>query len=360
MSNRVREQRVRLGLGQAELAERAGVPRQTVGAIESGRHSPSVDAALRLAGALGVSVETLFSVGEVPVADVPVLSPGAVGSPVVVGRVGDRRVYAPVRHLLSADAWGIADGYVGPEGLEIEDDIDDSGLVVAGCDPLLGLVTSVLERRRAPRVVPVHLSTGDAIRALTDGTVHGVVVHGPRGAMPTPPVSVRRWQFASWRVGVASPSRRGVVSIEELAQRRCRTAQREEGAGTQRALVRALAEVGATELPGPRVSGHIEAARHVVAGLPAGITMEAAAAAFALGFLPLETHHSELWIDRRFVDHRGAEALVSALSEQTLVRRAARLPGYDVARIGTELPATTGHATTGRATRGRATTGRAS
>jgi hypothetical protein len=231
----------------------------------------------------------------------------------------------------------VADGFLGPCGVELLGEVDESGLVVAGCDPLLGLAASLLERRRGPRVVPVHLSTGAAVSALAHGRVHGVVVHGPAGSLPMPPVDVRRWRFCSWRVGIASPPRRGVSSVEQLALRRLRTAQREESAGTQGALVRALAAVGATGLPGPRVDSHVDAARHVVAGLPAGITMEAAACAFGLRFLPLETHHSELWIDAQHMDHRGAVALVSVLSDAVLVNRAARLPGYDLDRMGTEV-----------------------
>jgi transcriptional regulator with XRE-family HTH domain len=337
LENTVRVERLRLGLGQLELAERAGVTRQLVGAIEAGRHSPSVDAALRIAGVLGVSVEALF---RGPANDVAVGESGVLGSPVVVGRVGERRVHQPVRHLLSSDSWAVADGFVGPDGVQLFDESDESGFVVAGCDPLLGMAAAVLDRMRGPRVVPMHLSTGAAVSALHNGVVHGVVVHGLARSLPKPPVDVRRWRFASWRVGVALAPRRagsGVSSIAELAERRVRTAQREDGAGTQRALVRALTAVGSQGLPGPRVDGHVDAARHVVAGLAAGITMEAAACAFGLGFLPLETHHSELWIDAKHLHHRGAAALVSVLCDSAFGDRAARLPGYDVARIGTEV-----------------------
>ena len=196
----------------------------------------------------------------------------------------------------------------------------------------------MLERRRGPIVVPVHLSTGAAVSALSKGVVHGVVVHGRKGTLPKPPFNVRRWRFASWQVGVASSaSRREAMTIEQMAERKLRTAQREDGAGTQRALQRALTAVGAPGLPGPRVDGHIDAARHVVAGIPAGITMEAAARAFGLEFLPLETHQSELWIDARYADHKGAIALVSLLCDNALVSRAQRLPGYEINHMGTEV-----------------------
>src|SRR3954451_11366847 len=92
--DRLRESRTAAGLTQAELARRAGVSRGLVTAIETGRHVPAVDAALRLASALGESVETLFAEAsrEVPVA---VLERGALEGRVVrAARVGDAVVVA--------------------------------------------------------------------------------------------------------------------------------------------------------------------------------------------------------------------------------------------------------------------------
>jgi putative transcriptional regulator len=48
-------------LTQQELADRVGVTRQTILAIERGRYNPSVGLALRLAAVFGVPVEVLFS-----------------------------------------------------------------------------------------------------------------------------------------------------------------------------------------------------------------------------------------------------------------------------------------------------------
>jgi putative transcriptional regulator len=45
---------------QQELAERVGVTRQTIVAIERGSYNPSVGLALRLADVFGVPVEALF------------------------------------------------------------------------------------------------------------------------------------------------------------------------------------------------------------------------------------------------------------------------------------------------------------
>ncbi len=45
---------------QADLAERIGVTRQTVIAIEKGRYSPSLEMAFRIAQALGVKLDDVF------------------------------------------------------------------------------------------------------------------------------------------------------------------------------------------------------------------------------------------------------------------------------------------------------------
>lgn len=45
---------------QAELAERIGVTRQTVIAIEQGRYSPSLEVAFKIARALGVALDDVF------------------------------------------------------------------------------------------------------------------------------------------------------------------------------------------------------------------------------------------------------------------------------------------------------------
>src|ERR1700737_1207481 len=48
------------GLSQRELSGAAGITRQAVGAIESGRTQPGVGIALALARTLGTTVEELF------------------------------------------------------------------------------------------------------------------------------------------------------------------------------------------------------------------------------------------------------------------------------------------------------------
>jgi putative transcriptional regulator len=60
LANRLKEERERLGLTQAELAARVGVSRKTVNTVENRVFTPSALLALKLAAALEVSVEQLF------------------------------------------------------------------------------------------------------------------------------------------------------------------------------------------------------------------------------------------------------------------------------------------------------------
>ena len=62
MRNDVRDLRQAADLTQAVLAERLGVTRQTVIAIEQGRYDPSLPLAIRIAQLFGRAVEEVFHV----------------------------------------------------------------------------------------------------------------------------------------------------------------------------------------------------------------------------------------------------------------------------------------------------------
>jgi putative transcriptional regulator len=58
--NRLRDERSRLGITQAELAQMVGVSRKTINTVENGVFVPSTLLALKLAQAIGKRVEELF------------------------------------------------------------------------------------------------------------------------------------------------------------------------------------------------------------------------------------------------------------------------------------------------------------
>lgn len=60
MKNRVKEFRKQLKLTQDELAQKLGVSRQTINAIENNKYNPTLELAIKTAKFLEVPVEQLF------------------------------------------------------------------------------------------------------------------------------------------------------------------------------------------------------------------------------------------------------------------------------------------------------------
>ena len=61
MKNRLRELRSERNWSQADLAERAGVSRQTINAIETEKYDPSLPLAFKIARLFKLPIEEIFS-----------------------------------------------------------------------------------------------------------------------------------------------------------------------------------------------------------------------------------------------------------------------------------------------------------
>ena len=332
----LRRIRTGAGLSQADLALAAGLSRGLVGAVETGRHRPSVDAALALAGALGVSVEELF--GPATPRERPIFSTPPDGAPVLVGRVGDVLVYDGLPdHGVAGLHWRAPDGVTRDGRLELFDGVRAAGFVVAGCDPALGLAAELLPDRGPARLLAVAASSAAALEALGREVVHAVVVHGTRLVPAQSQSDLRRIHMARWEVGLTA--RRG-TALEVGRARRVTVARRDPGAESQRALERALRDAGdpARPLRGPLATGHLDAARLVTLGAAElGVTMRPAATAFGLSFLALEEHEVQLWVAPEWWDHPGVQALLDEIASRAFRRRLGHLGGYDLARAGALL-----------------------
>jgi len=64
MKNNIRVERAILRMTQQQLAERIGVTRQTINAIEAGKYVPSTVLALKMAAVFGKSVNEVFQLEE--------------------------------------------------------------------------------------------------------------------------------------------------------------------------------------------------------------------------------------------------------------------------------------------------------
>src|SRR5262249_28933671 len=134
--------RITRGWSQAELASRCGVSRTEISGIETGRLVPSVTVALKLAAVLGESVDALFGDGGSSTAETWAWAND---------REDERRFWhASVRGqtllypfeptaagVLPHDAVRSSGGTV----QRVTSDVRaDRTLVLAGCDPMVGLL----------------------------------------------------------------------------------------------------------------------------------------------------------------------------------------------------------------------------
>jgi len=294
LSTRLRALRAKAGWTATALASAVGLSRQAYAAIEAGRSVPATDTALRLARALGTSVEALFSLVDAPAA------PSVRAREV---KVGGRTVAVPLQP---------SHGLVGAGRRR--------AVVVAGCDP----ATPVLGGRLGSTdLLWTPCSSTEAIRRLAEGEVHVAGTH----LLDTPALLAERVPFpceivhvAVWTQGliVAAGNPLGLADAADLV--RARLVNREPGAGS-RWLVEArlrAAGVPTTRVAGwsTAAAGHLAVADAVAAGLAdVGVGVQAAAAARGLGFVPWEEEAYRLVIPRHLLDDPGVAELLAALRQ---------------------------------------------
>ncbi|MEL6348502.1 MAG: substrate-binding domain-containing protein [Myxococcota bacterium] len=352
LHNQINAHRERLGLSQRALADRVGVSRQAINAIEAGRQVPSTGLALLLARTLGCAVEDLFTLPDAVMA-VTLASDPAIGGRVVLGRVADRWI----AHPISLDATVAADGIFSGAGGTVKLLHDPSGLarnvLVAGCAPLLGALSRrISDRYHDARLSWIAASSHRALTMLRDGLVHvaGLHLSGVQGRDENRAAVQRAFpgqrmliiNLTRWRQGliVASGNPLALRRASDLLRDGVRCARREDGAGATR-LIRSLlaAEGAAGALSGPRAGGHVELARFIRYGIAdAGVAIEGVALERGLDFIPFSEERFDLVVHADAARRPPIARLLDALDARNFRAEVSNLPGYD----GT----ITGHVTT--------------
>jgi molybdate-binding protein/DNA-binding XRE family transcriptional regulator len=359
----VRGARLARGMTQDELARRAGLSRQALGAIESGAYQPGVGVALALARELGHSVEALFGTP----AEASQLEADWTGSSsgpasarrgaVALGRVGGRLVAVPQPQpaLRLAPAAGVlehaARGRARVAAFRTREEIDAT-LLVAGCDPAVTILADWVGRHRpATTLAPITHTSRAALAALLEGRVHAAGVHlGDRKGGEYNLVAVRETlkrrravmvNFARWELGLGV--RRGnpleLRSIADLARPGVRIANREMGSGARLVLDQALAELKIAPHRitdyGREFSGHLEVAAAIAAGdAETGLTLRVAAEAWGLDFIAVREERYDLVILQREMDSPPVRAMLDALNSGSFASEVSQLCAYDTARMG--------------------------
>ena len=356
------------GMSQAELARRAGVSRQALGAIEAGVYQPSVSVALSLAHELGETVESLFGKSNEPKSSEinaawprrEVLSKDGPLRRLALGRVGGRIVAVPQRTACLAllPAAGTVERTAGSRaavltfhsGAEI-----DSTLLLAGCDPAVAILIEWMARTGSRvGVVALPCSSGKALASLAEGSVHAAGVHlrDPKsGDYNFAPVRraigrrrMRLVNFARWEVGLVTSqgNPRGIRNFCDLARPDVRIVNRDRGSGARQVLDEAFAEASLNPevIAGYRyeVGGHLDVASAVHAGYAdAGVTIRVAAEAYGLSFIPLREERYDLAILETELQRRPVMRMLEVLNSRRFACEVAQLCAYDTTRMGEEL-----------------------
>ncbi len=352
---------------QTALAEAAGVSRQAYAAIERSVATPSTEVALRLAVALGSTIEALFRLPDQPrlalQARLTESAPTAQTGPVLanVERVGGQWTARPhggsALHPAISRSFPVANGVIldgsDPSSATVEllEAPDRDAVVVTGCDPAMSIVAAHL--RSQGIVLAWHeMGSKASLAGLAAGHAHIAGCHlldEASGLYNTPwverslPFPATVVTFAVWDQGivVAPGNPKQVRGVEDLARPGLFMVNREEGSGSRALLDAGLARAG---IPAASVAGyhrvatsHLSVAEAVGMGFAdAGIAVRAAAIALGLGFVPLGQERYDLVIPDRFLNLPEIQRLLSSLRDPALRRRIELLGGYDVASMGME------------------------
>ncbi len=346
-------------LSQSELARRAGISRQALGAIEAGVYRPGVGVALALARELGSSVEALFAApAENESVEAQLISgalrPVAPHTRVALARIGGRIIATPQRvsSLRLSSAGGVLASAGGSRAQIVSfrsREQIESTLLVAGCDPAVAILGDWMTRQRAAiELIAIRSSSRGALDALKANRVHAAGIHlrASHGDYNVGPA--RRFlkqrdavlvNFARWEIGLAVSTRSRIGSADDLARRGIRIVNREPGSGARLALDDSIRRAGiaARKIDGysHELDGHLEVAFAIASGqADAGPSIRLAAEAYGLGFVPIREERYDFVIQRRELDTPPVTAMLEALNSSRFSRELATLCGYDTKLTG--------------------------
>src|SRR5271165_2207566 len=245
IENYLREHRARRGWSQEEMARRAGLSRAGISAIETDRLVPSAAAALALAAALECRVEDLFRLRR-QASNLPEWAWPSGQEPC---RYWAAELHGVVRlYPTEPTAIGMIphDGIFGPDASGENTARDPRRtLVMACCDPAVGLLAAALGATAGVRLLALQRPSRAALELLGQGLVHAAGIHLSRADEPGGNGSVVRGKLgagysllriARWEEGIALAPERAVPSIRAAVRSDLRWIGREDGSGARQCL----------------------------------------------------------------------------------------------------------------------------
>lgn len=347
------------GLSQIELADRAGIKRQAIYDMETGKYVPNTMLALRLSKELGCTVEELFILDESPEEQSVTMvekSEDACAR-VSVARVRDRLIAYPLDgKWLFNEGFQAADGFLTPGSKHFEFikncTEQKKKVFLLGCDPAFSLLGAHASRwQEDARVQCRFASSRLALERLGAGDAHvaGTHLHSPsrddsnivfakKILLGTKAIVVA---FSLFEEGlmVAPGNPLKIEGVADLTNRGVRFVNRENGAALRILLDDRLAQAG---ISGDSITGydsllpnHSRCAQAVSFHIAdAALGLRAVAAAYGLDFVPLETVRCDLVIPSDLLEFAGIKILLDVLQTRSLHKEIAALPGYDASCTG--------------------------
>jgi len=328
------------GWSQGELADRAGIPRTTLGAIEGRRLTPSVTAALAVARALDCAVEDIF--GDGAGTREWAWTPAVFQARYWEARVGSRLLAYPVESLainaFPHDGLASATGELRGEGTLAADT-----LVIASCDPAAGLLAAELARSSGVRLLVIERGGLKALDLLQRGLVHAAGLHFSTMDHPERNHEIvqreagagyQLLRAAAWSEGLALAVPERFRTTSALVRGDETWALRETGSAARDCLDDLFGRRRPPE--GRVVSGHAAVAGSIRAGWAgAGVCVQLSAVEAGLSFRPLRTEFLDLCVAESNLEDHRVRALLCALRSRGHRRVIAELPGYDSSGTGT-------------------------
>ena len=196
----VHQRREAHGWSQTELATRSGLSRTGISAIETGRSAPSTAAALALAAALGGRVEDLFALAATSDRE----TVWAWDPPRADARFWEARCSGRVlRYAVEPTAAGTLphDGRH-RHGRTTSAQDPEKTLIVAGCDPAVGLLSAEAARQEGLRIIGLTRSSSTGLELLDRGLVHLAGLHLGAGTDRNPNATAVRARAGNGGVGL--------------------------------------------------------------------------------------------------------------------------------------------------------------
>ncbi len=336
--NHIRAHRLAKGWSQEQLAEKAGISRAGVSAIENGTLVPSAAAALALARVFACRVEDIFSlnVPESTQKSQWAWPPINDSCRYWRAKVGERRLIYPV----DAGAYLPHDGvYSSGQYQELRDVPEDRTLVVACCDPAAPLLAQLYTQSTPYRMLLLDRPSHDALNLLKQGLVHVAGVHlGPVGKKDPNIAAVRQVlgdpfnlvHLADWDMGIALAPGLKIKDLADLRSRKLSWIGRHESAGA-----RACQDEVLQDAPIPR---HIAANHHAVVDIirsgfaQAGACLRSITCDAQLDYLHVRTEVFDLCY--LTPDDPRVTALLTTLRSPGFRQLLGDIPGYHTARSG--------------------------